>query len=146
MSLPLSLARSATERVLHAICFEIMANLLVFSILVLFTSAAPAQSGVLTVVSSLTAMLWNYLFNLIFDRLQIHMGFKKGLLIRSLHAVTFEAGLLMVLIPFAAWWLDISLLAALRLECGLVLFFLIYTLLFNLLWDTVRDYRLSRKR
>ncbi|URW93532.1 chlorhexidine efflux transporter, partial [Pantoea agglomerans] len=28
---------------------------------------------------------------------------------RCLHAVLFEAGLLLVLIPFAAWWLDITL-------------------------------------
>jgi len=51
-----------------------------------------------------------------------------------------------VLIPFADWWLNISLLAALRLECGLVLFFLVYTLLFNLLWDAVRVRAISRKR
>ena len=52
-----------------------------------------------------------------------------------LHAILFEAGLLVVLIPFAAWWLDIMLLAALKLECGLVLFFLVYANLFNRIWD-----------
>jgi len=140
------LARTTTERVLHATIFEIVANVLVFSILIVFASAAPTQSGVLTLVSSLIAMLWNYLFNLFFDGLQARFGFRKGLLARGVHAGAFEAGLLVVLIPFAAWWLNISLLAALRLECGLVLFFLVYTLLFNLLWDAVRVRAISRKR
>ncbi|ORM78179.1 hypothetical protein HA42_16985 [Pantoea deleyi] len=120
---------------LHAVIFEVAANSLVFIILMFWASAAPAQSALLTVVSSALAMGWNYLFNLMFDSVQLRIGFKKDWRIRCLHAVLFEAGLLWVLIPFAAWWLDITLLAALKLECGLVLFFLVYTWLFNLLWD-----------
>jgi len=124
---------------MHAVLFEVVANILVFIILMVFASAAPAQSGVLTLVSSFVAMAWNYLFNLLFDTVQQRVGFKKGLLVRSLHAILFEAGLLLVLVPFAAWWLEVTLLAAIRLELGLVLFFLIYTLLFNLAWDLSRD-------
>jgi len=131
----LSPVRTRTERVLHAVIFEVAANSLVFIILMFWASAAPAQSALLTVVSSALAMGWNYLFNLMFDSVQLRIGFKKDWRIRCLHAVLFEAGLLWVLIPFAAWWLDITLLAALKLECGLVLFFLVYTWLFNLLWD-----------
>ncbi|RPE01278.1 PACE efflux transporter [Candidatus Pantoea deserta] len=133
------LPRTVTERVFHAVAFEVVANLLVFTLLIIFASAAPSQSGVLTLVSSLTAMLWNYLFNLIFDGLQAHFGFRKGFLARSIHAIAFEAGLLLVLIPFAAWWLSITLRSALKLECGLVLFFLLYTLIFNLIWDRLSE-------
>ncbi|MFB6328312.1 PACE efflux transporter [Pantoea deleyi] len=135
MEYDLSPVRTRTERVLHAVIFEVAANSLVFIILMFWASAAPAQSALLTVVSSALAMGWNYLFNLMFDSVQLRIGFKKDWRIRCLHAVLFEAGLLWVLIPFAAWWLDITLLAALKLECGLVLFFLVYTWLFNLLWD-----------
>ncbi|MGC1045691.1 PACE efflux transporter [Pantoea agglomerans] len=137
----LSPVRTTTERVLHAVVFEVAANVLVFIILIIFASAAPAQSALLTVASSTLAMGWNYLFNLIFDRVQLQRGFRKDWRIRCLHAVLFEAGLLLFLIPFAAWWLNITLLAALKLECGLVLFFLIYAYLFNLLWDYGRDAR-----
>ncbi|MCL9653064.1 PACE efflux transporter [Pantoea agglomerans] len=131
--------RTRTERVLHAVVFEVVANVLVFFILIIFTSAAPSQSLLLTLVSSTLAMGWNYLFNLMFDSVQLKTGFKKNLRVRCLHAVLFEAGLLLVLIPFAAWWLDITLFSALRLESGLVLFFLTYTFLFNLLWDWGRS-------
>lgn len=127
--------RTTTERVLHAVIFEVAANVLVFIILIIGASAAPAKSALLTVVSSTLAMGWNYLFNLMFDRVQQQTGFKKDWRMRCLHSVLFEAGLLLVLIPFAAWRLDITLLAALKLECGLVLFFLVYAYLFNLLWD-----------
>lgn len=134
------LQRSRVERVMHAVIFEVVANILVFIILMRFAAAAPAQSGVLTLVSSAVAMGWNYLFNWLFDALQARFGFRKGLMARCLHALAFEAGLLLVLIPFAAWWLGIALPDAFRLECGLVLFFLAYALVFNLLWDNVRDY------
>ncbi|MEN4535913.1 PACE efflux transporter [Pantoea agglomerans] len=131
--------RTRTERVLHAVVFEVVANVLVFFILIIITSAAPSQSLLLTLVSSTLAMGWNYLFNLMFDSVQLRIGFKKNLRMRCFHAVLFEAGLLLVLIPFAAWWLDITLFSALRLESGLVLFFLTYAFLFNLLWDWGRS-------
>ncbi|WLO87080.1 PACE efflux transporter (plasmid) [Pantoea agglomerans] len=131
--------RTRTERVLHAVVFEVVANVLVFFILIIITSAAPSQSLLLTLVSSTLAMGWNYPFNLMFDSVQLRIGFKKNLRMRCLHAVLFEAGLLLVLIPFAAWWLDITLFSALRLESGLVLFFLTYAFLFNLLWDWGRS-------
>lgn len=130
--------RTPFERVMHAVVFEVVANSLVFTILTRLASAAPAQSGVLTLVSSAVAMAWNYLFNLLFDIAQQHFGFKKGFAVRTLHALLFEAGLLLILIPFAAWWLQVSLIKAVRLELGLVLFFLVYTLLFNLVWDLMR--------
>jgi len=133
------LNRTPFERMMHAILFEVIANILVFIILIAFSSAAPAQSGVLTLVSSAVAMAWNYFFNVLFDFAQQRTGFKKGLGVRSLHALLFETGLLLVLVPFAAWWLEITLLAAIRLETGLVLFFLAYTLVFNLVWDLARD-------
>lgn len=131
----LSPVRTITERVLHAVIFEVVANVLVFIILIVFTSAAPSQSALLAIVSSTLAMGWNFLFNLVFDSVQLRTGFKKHWRIRCLHAVLFEAGLLTVLVPVAAWWLDITLLVALKLECGLVLFFLIYAYLFNLIWE-----------
>lgn len=78
MSHSLSLARTTTERVLHATIFEIVANVLVFSILIVFASAAPTQSGVLTLVSSLIAMLWNYLFNLFLTAYRHALASEKG--------------------------------------------------------------------
>ncbi|MDQ1215043.1 PACE efflux transporter [Pantoea anthophila] len=137
--------RTTTERVLHAIIFEVVANSLVIILLMIYASAAPAKSALLTVTSSTLAMGWNYLFNLIFDEFQLRKGFKKTWWIRCLHSLLFETGLLIILIPFAAWWLNITLFSALKLEFGLVLFFLVYACLFNLLWDYGRSLRLNKK-
>ncbi|WP_031593861.1 PACE efflux transporter [Pantoea agglomerans] len=142
----LSPVRTTTERVLHAVIFEFAANVLVFIILISWASAAPAQSALLTIISSTLAMGWNYLFNLIFDSVQLRTGFKKDWRMRCLHAVLFEAGLLLVLIPFAAWWLNITLPEALKLECGLVIFFLVYAYLFNLIWDYGRATRKNKNK
>ncbi|MDJ0476352.1 chlorhexidine efflux transporter, partial [Pantoea eucalypti] len=40
--------RTTKERVLHAVVFEVAANVLVFIILMIWASAAPAQSALLT--------------------------------------------------------------------------------------------------
>jgi uncharacterized membrane protein len=50
----------------------------------------------------------------------------------------FEFGLVLVTVPLAAVWLDISLWQALVLDAGLLLFFLPYTLVFNWVYDTLR--------
>ncbi|ORC44207.1 Na(+)-translocating NADH-quinone reductase subunit E, partial [Pseudomonas floridensis] len=64
---------------------------------------------------------------------------------RALHALGFEAGLILAVVPLAAWWLSISLFEAFLLDIGLLLMFLPYTMLFNWAYDTVRE-RVLRRR
>ncbi|MCY1432315.1 Chlorhexidine efflux transporter [compost metagenome] len=91
-------------------------------------------------------MLWNMLFNWLFDRAQHRLGFQRDLRLRLCHAALFEAGLIVVLVPLAAWWLSIGLLEALLLDIGLILFFLPYTVGFNWSWDVLRARWLRRVR
>lgn len=44
----------------------------------------------------------------------------------------------MLLVPLGAAWLGVSLLEALMLDIGLMLFFLPYTFCFNLAYDLLR--------
>jgi uncharacterized membrane protein len=46
-------------------------------------------------------------------------------------------GLVVMLVPFFAWWLDVSLWQAFVLDLGLLLFFLGYTFVFNWAFDRV---------
>ena len=39
--------------------------------------------------------------------------------------------------PTIAWWLDISLWQALLMDLGLVVFFLVYTFVFNWAFDAI---------
>jgi uncharacterized membrane protein len=50
----------------------------------------------------------------------------------------FEIGLILAVVPLAAWWLDIGLWEAFVLDIGIVLFFLPYTFVFNWTYDHVR--------
>ena len=65
--------------------------------------------------------------------------------VRAVHAIAFEAGLVAIVVPLVAWWLDMSLLDALILDIGLLLFFLPYTFLFNLGYDKLREAMLKRR-
>ncbi len=104
-----------------------------------------AMMGLMTVMISTVAMLWNMLYNALFDRLRKRFGFVMNLTIRILHAMGFEAGLILVVVPLAAWWLSISLLQAFLLDIGLLLMFLPYTLLFNWAYDTLRERLVERR-
>ena len=82
-------------------------------------------------------MVWNYVYNLGFDRaLQRLTGHtRKGLLLRVGHAVLFEAGLLVILLPPIAWYLGISLVEALVMDLAIAGFYVAYAFLFNLAYD-----------
>jgi uncharacterized membrane protein len=99
----------------------------------------------LAIAISTIAMLWNMLFNAAFDRAQARMGFRRTLWVRALHALLFEIGLTLAVVPLAAWWLDISLLNAFILDIGLLVFFLFYGFIYNWCYDVVRA-RLVEKR
>ncbi|MDH4568289.1 multidrug/biocide efflux PACE transporter [Pseudomonas sp. BN414] len=133
-----ALNKSIKERVFHALAFEGLAVLLTAPVLSLVLGKSLAHMGALTLMFSTVAMLWNMLFNSLFDRAQERIGFQRTLSVRMIHAVLFELGLILVLVPLAAWWLSIGLLEAFVLDIGLLLFFLPYTLLFNWNYDTLR--------
>jgi uncharacterized membrane protein len=61
----------------------------------------------------------------------------RSLARRAAHAIGFEGGLVVTLVPLFAWWLDITLWHALMLDLGLLLFFLGYTFVFNWAFDQV---------
>ncbi|MBM0137327.1 multidrug/biocide efflux PACE transporter [Pseudomonas cannabina] len=144
-SSPAVAPKTLRERALHAALFEIGGVLLVAPLLAWLMDHSLAMMGLMTVMISTVAMLWNMLYNALFDRLRKRFGFVMNLTIRILHAMGFEAGLILVVVPLAAWWLSISLLQAFLLDIGLLLMFLPYTLLFNWAYDTLRERLVERR-
>lgn len=139
-------AKSLKERALHALLFELIGVLVFAPGLAWVLGESLGRMGAMTVMISTVAMLWNMLFNAGFDRLRARLGFAMSLKVRALHALSFEAGLIVAVVPLAAWWLSISLLEAFVLDIGLLLLFLPYTLVFNLVYDKVRARRVERRR
>ncbi|EMP4205754.1 PACE efflux transporter [Klebsiella variicola] len=134
----IELDKSFKERIFHAVIFEVTANVIIALSVAWLMNVSVLQSGSLSVISALTAMAWNFVFNKIFDSLQKKHGFQRTFLFRAIHAVGFETGLIITLIPVAMVMLDLTMTEAFFVEIGLVLFFLPYTMLFNWLYDYLR--------
>ncbi|MCK6837172.1 MULTISPECIES: PACE efflux transporter [Enterobacter cloacae complex] len=142
----IELNKSVKERVFHAVIFEVTANVIIALSLARLMNVSVLQSGSLSVISALTATVWNFIFNKIFDSLQKKHQFQRTFLVRAIHAVGFETGLIISLIPVAMVMLNLTVAEAFFVEIGLVLFFLPYTMLFNWLYDYLRWTFVGRKR
>lgn len=132
-------AKSIKERAFHALLFELIGVALFAPGLAWVLGQSLGKMGAMTVMISTLAMLWNMLFNAGFDRLRARCGFALDLKVRALHAISFETGLIIVVVPLVAWWLSISLREAFLLDIGLLLLFLPYTMMFNMAYDKVRE-------
>ncbi|HED2513250.1 TPA: PACE efflux transporter [Enterobacter asburiae] len=142
----IELNKSVKERVFHAFIFEVTANVIIALSLAWLMNVSVLQSGSLSVISALTATVWNFIFNKLFDSLQKKHQFQRTFLVRAIHAVGFETGLIISLIPVAMVMLNLTVAEAFFVEIGLVLFFLPYTMLFNWLYDYLRWTFVGRKR
>ena len=142
----MSFQRSVKERFFHAVVFEVLAVAICAPLGAWLLDYSLAHMGLLTLMISLIAMVWNMVFNSIFDDAQRRLGFTRNLAARAVHSVLFEIGLILAVVPLAAWWLDIGLWAAFVLDIGIVLFFLPYTFAFNWTYDHFRARMVARHK
>ncbi len=142
----MTLEKSITERFLHALMFEVLAIAICAPLGAWLLGYPLAHMGLLTLMISLIAMVWNMIFNALFDQAQRRIGFERGVAARAVHAVLFEIGLILAVVPLAAWWLDITLWRAFVLDIGIVLFFLPYTFVFNWVYDSLRERLVARRQ
>jgi uncharacterized membrane protein len=140
-----ALDKTVQERFFQALLFEAIAIVLCATAGYLLLGYSLAHIGALTVMVSTIAMLWNMLFNTLFDRAQKRLGFERGVVARVVQACLFELGLLAAIVPLAAWWLAIGLWEALVLDIGIALFFLPYTFVYNWTYDTLRARLIARR-
>nr|WP_227494442.1 PACE efflux transporter [Ramlibacter pallidus] len=122
-----------------------MLAIVLASTLLRWLSDSPVvTAGLTAAASSAIAMAWNYVYNSLFEQWEARQVRKgRSLLRRVVHAVGFEAGLVVMLVPLFAWVLGVSLLAALLLNAAMIVFFLVYAFLFNLAFDRVFGLPLS---
>ncbi len=142
----MSLKKSVSERFFHALIFEVLAIAICAPLGAWLLGYSLAQMGLLTLMISLIAMTWNMVFNAIFDHAQNRMDFRRTLPVRAVHSVLFEIGLILAVVPLAAWWLGIGLWEAFVLDIGIALFFLPYTFAFNWTYDHVRANVMARRK
>ena len=131
---------SFTARLIHMLGFEIFGILIFTPFAMLVLNESIFHIGVIAILISLMAMVWNFIYNYIFDLVESsldgHRSTRK-ISMRLLHALLFEVGLLIVTVPFVAYWLEMNLVAALLVDIGFVVFYLVYALFYNYIFDKI---------
>ena len=130
--------RTTRDRIRHAIAFEIIGLVLLVGVLGQF-GYNMADIGLLGIFFSILATFWNYAFNIAFDAfmMKTYNSLKKTFWLRIWHSLAFEAGLLVVSIPVIAWTLNVSWWQAFIMDIGMVIFYVIYAYIFNLVYDEI---------
>ncbi|MDE1234895.1 PACE efflux transporter [Vibrio aestuarianus] len=137
---------SVKERIFHAVVFELTALAILIPLSALITGQGGGDLAMVGAGLSLLAVVWNYQYNILFDRLFGSDRSGRSAKIRLLHTTGFEGGLVFVSIPAIAWILEITLWQALILDIGFLVFFFIYTMVFNWCYDKWQPYKLLSLR
>lgn len=130
--------QGARRKIVYVSLYELIAIAVASTGLALGSGASLERAGVIAVVSSVIAVVWNLVYNTLFERWEARQRVRgRSLRRRIAHAVGFELGFLVLLVPLFAWWFGITVWHALVLEMGLALFFLAYTFVFNWAFDKI---------
>lgn len=125
--------RSWKERLTHTLLFEAGGLVMVTPLASWLTGHGMGETGALAAGLATAAMFWNLVWNRAFDALVPTR--RRSLVQRLAQAVGFELGLLVMTLPAVAWWMNITLMEAFWMDLGFLLFFLVYAMFFNSLFD-----------
>lgn len=126
------------RKVVYVSLYELIAVAITSFGLATLAGQALGHASVAAVASSAIAVLWNLVYNTLFERWESRQAVRgRSVLRRTAHAIGFELGLVVMLVPLFAWWLQVSLWQAFVLDLGLIAFFLFYTFIFNLAFDRI---------
>lgn len=129
---------TAWERVLHAVLFEFFAIVFTVILTSLLTEHSTGLLASVIVMISVIAMVWNFVYNWLFDKVVTGERIARGLGIRIVHSVLFEGGLLVFTVPLVMYMLDIGWWQAFVMDIGMTLFVLVYSVIFNWVYDYLR--------
>lgn len=135
-----------SRKILQAVLYESIAITVLSPSIAFIYGNGLAHAGALAVMLSASALLWNVLYNSIFEWWEARQPQRARTLGRRLlHSLGFEGGLVLLLVPLVAGWLGISWWAALVTDMGLFVFFFFYSLGFQWVFDRVFDLPESAK-
>lgn len=126
------------RKIVYAISFETLGTLFASVALMLMSDANAGSSLALSVLTATIALSWSFVFNTVFEAWEARQPVKgRSLRRRTVHALMFEGGLVLICIPVMAWWLQVGYLEALVYEAGLIALFIVYTYVFTWSFDRV---------
>ena len=129
--------RSTADRIRQALSFEFIGIVIVTPLFAWVFDHPIGDMGALVVLGATAATMWNYIFNLVFDHVLNwrRRDVRKTMPLRIVHAVLFEATLLVLLLPLFAWWLGVPLIASLVMEISFAVFYMGYAFVFTWGYD-----------
>ncbi len=123
------------RRIVYVVIFEIVAIISSTLILMALSGGDAVQSLPVAVMVSVAAVVWNFVFNSRWERRRGNP--ERTLIIRIIHALIFEGGIFLICLPLYMIWYGVGLYEAFIMESALLLFFLIYTFFFTLVFDKI---------
>ncbi|MDB5659395.1 MAG: hypothetical protein JWS10_2010 [Cypionkella sp.] len=127
-----------TRKIIYAISFETLGVAVATLGLLAMSDANPAQSLILSAITATIAMGWSMGFNAMFESWEARQTIKgRSLSRRAVHALLFEGGLVILVLPIMAWWLGVDIWTALKYEAGLIVLFILYTYVFTWSFDRI---------
>lgn len=138
--------RTLLERIFHAVCFEGIATAILAPTAAWLMQRSVVEMGGLSILLATLAMVWNIIYNAVFDKLWPVTRVVRTARVRALHALGFECGFIVIGVSVVALVLGVSLVQAFMLEMGFFLFFLPYTMLYNWTYDTLRLRVIKRRQ
>ncbi len=130
--------RGRARRVLQAVLYEAIAVAAIGPALGWLFGQPMGSALVLAVLMSSVALAWNYLFNGWFERWEArHPVGGRPFGRRLLHGLGFEGGLVVMLVPVMAWWLETTLWKAFVADLGVLAFFFVYAVGYTWAFDRI---------
>lgn len=130
--------RPFVRKIVYAVSFETLGVGVASVGLMAMSGTDLARSLGISVIAATVALLWSYVFNTAFEAWEAGRAVRGRPFSRRLaHALLFEGGLVVILVPVLAWWLNVGLFEALAYEAGLIVLFIVYTWVFTWGFDRI---------
>lgn len=126
------------RKLVYVTCYELIGLSMSTLGLAYLSETQASHTGPLAVMITTVAMLWNLIFNTLFERWESRQA-KRGRSVarRVAHAVGFQLTLVVYLIPLIAWWLDMTLVEALLVDMAFIVLIPCYTFAYNWVFDRI---------
>lgn len=126
------------RRIIYVIIFEFFAIVFSTVLLAALSQGDAAGSLPVAIVVSVVAVVWNFVYNTGFEALEQKLKLtERTVITRILHAIGFEGGLILAIIPIFMYWYQIGFIEAFMMEAALLVFFLVYTFVFTWVFDRI---------
>jgi len=131
--------RSFRDRLRQIVLFEVGGMVLITPPFAWASGVSLRDSVEMLALIALIAALWNGSYNTAFDwiegRITGRTADRRPWLMRALHVLGFEGGLLLMTLPVVMAWTGMDWLSALAADIALAVAYVVYAFLFNLAYD-----------